>query len=67
MLSTNHLGTETAPQVHPVVASVARELLNKSENERSGVVSTAMSLLGLYRDPIVAGSHRALATGASPI
>jgi type IV secretion system protein VirD4 len=54
MLSTNHLGTEAAPQVHPVVASVARELLNKSENERSGVVSTAMSFLGLYRDPIVA-------------
>ena len=56
MLSTNHLGTEAAPQVHPVVASVARELLNKSENERSGVVSTAMSLLGLYRDPIVAAA-----------
>ena len=31
--------------MHPVVASVARELLNKSENERSGVVSTAMSFL----------------------
>jgi type IV secretion system protein VirD4 len=42
--------------VHPVVASVARELLNKSENERSGVVSTAMSFLGLYRDPIVAAA-----------
>ena len=56
MLTTNHLGNEGAPLVHPVVASVARELLNKSENERSGVVSTAMSLLGLYRDPIVAGA-----------
>ena len=56
MLTTNHLGTDAAPMVHPVVASVARELLNKSENERSGVVSTAMSLLGLYRDPIVAGA-----------
>ncbi|MCP4637504.1 MAG: type IV secretory system conjugative DNA transfer family protein, partial [Methyloversatilis sp.] len=28
--------------------------LNKSENERSGVLSTAMSFLGLYRDPTVA-------------
>jgi len=37
-----------------VVASAARELLNKSENERSGVLSTAMSFLGLYRDPTVA-------------
>jgi type IV secretion system protein VirD4 len=54
MMSTNHLGTPDAPLVHPVVASAARELLNKSENERSGVLSTAMSFLGLYRDPIVA-------------
>ena len=54
MMRTNHLGTADAPQVHPVVASAARELLNKSENERSGVLSTAMSFLGLYRDPTVA-------------
>jgi type IV secretion system protein VirD4 len=30
------------------------EVLNKSDNERSGVLSTAMSFLGLYRDPTVA-------------
>ena len=54
MMETNHLGTEDKPQVHPVVASAAREVLNKSENERSGVLSTAMSFLGLYRDPTVA-------------
>ncbi|TSE12239.1 conjugal transfer protein TraG [Mesorhizobium intechi] len=51
MMLTQHLG-EGGP--HPVVASAARELLNKSENERSGVLSTAMSFLGLYRDPVVA-------------
>nr|WP_206377063.1 conjugal transfer protein TraG [Sphingomonas sp. G-3-2-10] len=51
MMSTRHLGEAG---VHPVVASAARELLNKSENERSGVLSTAMSFLGLYRDPVVA-------------
>jgi type IV secretion system protein VirD4 len=39
---------------HPVVAQAARELLNKSDNELSGVLSTAMSFLGLYRDPVVA-------------
>jgi type IV secretion system protein VirD4 len=50
MLATPHLGEH----VHPVVASAARELLNKSENERSGVLSTTMSFLGLYRDPVVA-------------
>ncbi|WNO53483.1 conjugal transfer protein TraG [Stakelama saccharophila] len=54
MMATNHLGTEKTPCPHPVVASAARELLNKSENERSGVLSTAMSFLGLYRDPTVA-------------
>jgi type IV secretion system protein VirD4 len=51
MMTTAHLG-ESGP--HPVIASAARELLNKSENERSGVLSTAMSFLGLYRDPVVA-------------
>ena len=50
MMTTQHLGDE----VHPVVASAAREVLNKSDNERSGVLSTAMSFLGLYRDPTVA-------------
>jgi type IV secretion system protein VirD4 len=60
--------------VHPVVASVARELLNKSDNERSGVVSTAMSFLGLYRDPIVAANTASsdwriadLAAGERPV
>lgn len=51
MMTTPHLG-EAGP--HPVIASAARELLNKSDNERSGVLSTAMSFLGLYRDPVVA-------------
>ncbi len=50
MMRTPHLGDRP----HPVVAQTARELLNKSENERSGVLSTAMSFLGLYRDPVVA-------------
>ncbi|ESQ97708.1 conjugal transfer protein TraG [Stutzerimonas chloritidismutans AW-1] len=50
MMTTRHLGAGT----HPVVASAAREVLNKSDNERSGVLSTAMSFLGLYRDPTVA-------------
>ena len=50
MMSTRHLSDGP----HPVVASAAREVLNKSDNERSGVLSTAMSFLGLYRDPTVA-------------
>ena len=70
MMSTPHLGKGG---VHPVVASTARELLNKSDNERSGVLSTAMSFLGLYRDPVVAQVTRQcdwriadLITGARP-
>ncbi len=59
MMETNHLGTAENPEVHPVVASAAREVLNKSENERSGVLSTAMSFLGLYRDPTVAAATAA--------
>jgi len=50
MMRTRHLGDRP----HDVVASTAREVLNKAENERSGVLSTAMSFLGLYRDPVVA-------------
>src|SRR5204863_5427732 len=50
MMTAPHLGDKP----HPVVASAAREVLNKSDNERSGVLSTAMSFLGLYRDPTVA-------------
>jgi type IV secretion system protein VirD4 len=70
MMSTRHLGDHP----HPVVASAAREVLNKSENERSGVLSTAMSFLGLYRDPTVAAvtSHcdwriQDLVDGAHPV
>ena len=55
MMKTAHLGEAGT---HPVIASAARELLNKSDNERSGVLSTAMSFLGLYRDPVVAAVTR---------
>ncbi|QUD90151.1 conjugal transfer protein TraG [Phenylobacterium montanum] len=52
MMTTPHLGDRP----HPVVAAAARELMNKADNERSGVLSTAMSFLGLYRDPVVAAA-----------
>ncbi|MEL6800515.1 MAG: conjugal transfer protein TraG [Pseudomonadota bacterium] len=50
MKHTAHLGDRP----HPVVGQAAQELLNKSENERSGVLSTALSFLSLFRDPVVA-------------
>ena len=41
-------------RTHPVVSGAARALLNKSDNERSSVVSSAVKFLNLYRDPVVA-------------
>jgi type IV secretion system protein VirD4 len=52
MLQTRHL--PDGP--HPAVAGGAREMFSRSENERSGVLSTAISFLSLYRDPIVAAN-----------
>jgi type IV secretion system protein VirD4 len=39
---------------HPVVASAARDMLDRPEEEAGSVLSTAKSYLALYRDPIVA-------------
>lgn len=44
----------TWTRTHPAAAAAARALLDKSPNERSGVLSTALSFLDLYRDPILA-------------
>src|SRR5262245_54861212 len=41
-------------RTHPAVSGAARALLNKSENERSSVLSSAVKFLNLYRDPVVA-------------
>jgi len=48
---TTALGDRT--RTHPAVAGAARALLNKSDNERSSVVSSAVKFLNLYRDPVV--------------
>lgn len=41
---------------HAVIKSVAQEMLNKHIEERSGVLSTAVSLLSIFRDPLVANA-----------
>lgn len=48
--------TGEATTTHPVVASAARAQLDKSPNERSGVISTALTFLDLYRDPILSAN-----------
>lgn len=63
MLTTKHAelvaecfpsGATGGDQIHTFIASSAREMLNKAANESSGVVSTALVNLALYRDPVVA-------------
>jgi len=41
-------------KTHPVVAGAARAVMNKSENERSSVISSAVKCLSLFRDEVVA-------------
>jgi type IV secretion system protein VirD4 len=50
MLSTRHL--PEGP--HPVVAQCAREMMDKSDNELAGIVSTAKTCVNLYNDPLIA-------------
>jgi type IV secretion system protein VirD4 len=51
---TDYRGQPT--RTHPIVAESMREVLSRSENERSSVFSTATSFFDLYRDPIIAAN-----------
>ena len=46
-------GLYGAGETHPHIAASARDMLNRPEEERGSVLSTAMSFLELHRDPIV--------------
>jgi type IV secretion system protein VirD4 len=61
-------------QTHPMIANSASTMLKKEDKDRSGVLSTAKSLLSLYLDPIVARNTgtsdflvRDLMTGEKPV
>lgn len=61
-------------KTHPMIANAAKTMLNKEDKDRSGVLSTAKSLLSLYLDPIVANNTnrsdflvRHLMTGEKPV
>lgn len=63
-----------ATKTHPMIANAAKTMLNKEDKDRSGVLSTAKSLLSLYLDPIVAMNTscsdflvRDLMTGKKPV
>lgn len=51
---TNHFGNRP----HPVVQQSAQSFLNKASAESSGVLSTALSFLSLYKDDVVAANTR---------
>jgi type IV secretion system protein VirD4 len=42
------------PLVHPIVAQEAQSILNKPDEEAGSVLSTVISNMGLFRDPVVA-------------
>ena len=46
--------TAEPTKTHPIIASLAREFKNKGFEEMSGIVSTALAYLTLFRDPIIA-------------
>lgn len=52
MVQNTHAGGKR----HETVSAAAQDMLNRSDQERSGVLSTAMSHLSLYRDPLVAAN-----------
>jgi type IV secretion system protein VirD4 len=41
-------------QTHPTIAAAARDMTSRPEEERGSVLSTAMSFLSIYRDPLIA-------------
>lgn len=53
MMSTNHVGTDAEPRVHPEIARGAKEVGIKPDRERGSVVSTMLGYFAVYSDPIV--------------
>ena len=51
---TNSRGIPT--RTHPIIARAMRSMLDKSPNERSGVISEVKGFLELYRDPVIAAN-----------
>ena len=58
MLETKHIRDENNRplKAHPGVAAAVRDVLNKSGDDKSSVVSTVMGYLGVYRDPLLANA-----------
>jgi type IV secretion system protein VirD4 len=61
MLETQHIRDEQGVPIapHPGVVAAVRDVLNKSGDDKSSVVSTVMGYLGIYRDPLLANATSA--------
>lgn len=49
----NEMSEDARIAIRKFIAAAAREMLNKADAELSGVVSTAVANMALYRDPVV--------------
>lgn len=49
----NKMSEDARIAIRKFIAAAAREMLNKADAELSGVVSTAVANMALYRDPVV--------------
>ena len=58
MIEYKHLDAGGELTTHPIVAQEVRAMKNKEARERSSVLSTAISYLTIYKDPIVANNTR---------
>ena len=41
------------PDVHPMVSGIGNDMLNRADNERSGIISTAKTELAIFADPVI--------------
>ena len=53
LLKFPHITQHGKASAHPVIAREAQSNLNRAEKELSGVISTAITKLTLFRDPII--------------
>lgn len=44
---------EDKKEVHPIVSGIGNDMLNRADNERSGIISTAKTELAIFADPVI--------------
>lgn len=49
---------EDKPKTHPTVSRIGADMLGRTEKERSGIISSALTEITLFSDPIIAQNTR---------